>query len=151
MSIESELREELTTAMKAKDRQRLDVIRSVQSEVSAAKTAPGFSGDVDDELFLKVIGTYVKRVGKARDEYAEMGEVAETRLAQADFELAYLQRWLPKTLGEDETKALVESTIAELGVDDAKQAGRVIGTVMKSGAELDGGLVNRLVREALGE
>ncbi|MBT8198526.1 MAG: GatB/YqeY domain-containing protein [Acidimicrobiia bacterium] len=151
MSIETELREELTAAMKAKDRPRLDVIRSVQSEVSAAKTAPGFSGEVDDDLHRAVISTYVKRVGKAREEYAGMGEAAATRLAQAEFEIEYLQRWLPQALGEAETRSLVESTIADLGVDDPKQAGRVIGSIMKSGADLDGGLVNRLVREALGE
>lgn len=150
MSIEQELRAELTEAMKAKDRQRLDVVRSVQSEVAAARTAPGFGGEVDDDLYRSVIATYVKRVTKARDEYAGMGDAAATRLAQADFEVEYLQRWLPQTLDEAATKELVDSTIAELGVDDAKQAGRVIGTLMKSGAELDGALVNRLVREALG-
>ena len=40
--------------------------------------------------------------------------------------------------------------IAELGVEDPKMMGRVMGYIMKSGRELDGGLVNRLVREELG-
>jgi uncharacterized protein YqeY len=43
----------------------------------------------------------------------------------------------------------VERTIAELGADPQIQPGRVIGAVMRSGEDLDGGLVNRLVREAL--
>jgi uncharacterized protein YqeY len=44
----------------------------------------------------------------------------------------------------------VQTTIAELGVDDASQSGQVIGVVMKSGAEVDGATVSRLVREELG-
>ena len=54
-------------------------------------------------------------------------------------------------LGEAETREIVEAAVAELGVDDPKMAGRVVGHVMKSGAEgLDGGLVNRIAREVLG-
>ena len=45
---------------------------------------------------------------------------------------------------------MVKAAMAELGVDDPKQMGRVIGHVMKSRADLDGGLVNKLVREELG-
>ena len=50
MSIKDELQAELRDAMRARDRRRLDVIRSVETEVSRAKAAPGFSGEVDDAL-----------------------------------------------------------------------------------------------------
>jgi uncharacterized protein YqeY len=52
-------------------------------------------------------------------------------------------------LGVDATRVLVEQTITDLGADPEIQPGRVIGAVMRSGENLDGGLVNRLVREAL--
>jgi uncharacterized protein YqeY len=67
------------------------------------------------------------------------------------YEVEYLSRWLPKKLGEDETRALVAEAVAELGVaGDEKAAGRVTGHLMKThGKDLDGGLVNRLVREEL--
>jgi uncharacterized protein YqeY len=45
---------------------------------------------------------------------------------------------------------LVEAAIADLGADDVKMMGRVIGQVMKSGAAVDGGLVSRLAKEELG-
>ncbi len=45
----------------------------------------------------------------------------------------------------------MRAAIAELGAADPKMAGRVIGQVMKAAAgTVDGGLVNRLVREELG-
>jgi uncharacterized protein YqeY len=151
MSIKDELQAELRDAMRARDRRRLDVIRSVETEVSRAKAAPGFSGEVDDALYGDVIAAFVKKMEKARREFEDLGERGREHVAKLDFETDYLSRWLPTALGEEETRALVTAAIAELGVDDPKMAGRVVGHIMKSGAEgLDGGLVNRLVRQALG-
>ncbi len=150
MSIRSELRDELTDAMRARDKARVNVIRQVETEVSVAKSAPGFGGAVDDDLYLRTIASYVKKMDKARQEYEAAGERGRERADQLAFEIDYLSRWLPKTLGETETRDLVTAAIAELGVDDPKAAGRVIGHVMKSADGLDGGLVNRLVREELG-
>lgn len=71
-----------------------------------------------------------------------------TKLA---YEVEYLSKWLPSKLGEGETRSLVAAAVAELGVaGEEKASGRVIGHVMKShGKDLDGALVNRLVREEL--
>ena len=66
------------------------------------------------------------------------------------FEIEYLGRWLPKKLGEDETRQLVRETISEGWAGDPRASGRVTGTLMKSrGADLDGGLVARIVAEEL--
>jgi uncharacterized protein YqeY len=56
-------------------------------------------------------------------------------------------------LDPEATRALVREAIAELGVaGEEKAAGRVTGHLMKGhGEDLDGGLVNRLVREELSE
>ena len=88
---------------------------------------------------------------KARREYEDLGERGADMAAKLAYEVEYLSRWLPSKLGEEETKALVDATIAELGVaGDPKAAGRVIGTLMKAHKdELDGAIANRLVREAL--
>jgi uncharacterized protein YqeY len=150
MSIQSELRDELADAMRTRDKARTNVIRQVETEVSVAKSAPGFSGDVDDDLYVRTIAAYVKKMDKARHEYEAVGDRGRERADQLAFEIDYLARWLPKTLGEGETRAIVRNAIAELGADDPKMAGRVIGHVMKSAEGLDGGLVNRLVREELG-
>lgn len=149
MSIKDELQTELKAAMKARDRRRLDVIRQIETEVSRRTTAPGFSGTVDDELYRSVIAGYVKKMEKARGEYEQMGDRGRDMADKLAFEIEYLGRWLPKKLSEDETRRLVEEAIAELGVDDPKQAGRVIGYLMKTHADLDGATVGRLVRERL--
>lgn len=150
MSIQQELAEELRVAMKARDSATTNVIRQVETEIAVAKAAPGFKGEVDDALYKKTIASYVKKMDKARQEFEALGDRGTDQAAKLAFEVKYLSRWMPKLLGEDETRDIVRTAIAELGVDDPKMVGRVMGHIMKSGAELDGGLVNRLVREELG-
>lgn len=149
MSIRDELRNELTRAMKAQDKPTVNVIRQVESEVSLVRSAPGFSGEVDDEVYEAAIVGYVKKMKRARDEFVQAGDRGAEQAAKLDYEIEYLSRWMPQTAGEEETAAIVASTIAELGVDDPKLAGMVIGRIMKSHEGLDGGLVNRLVRQQL--
>ena len=141
----------LKNAMKARDIARINVIRQVESEVSVAKSAPGFAGPVDDQLYLDTIGSYVRKMDKARREFEAAGERGVANAEKLAWEIGYLARWVPRTLGEEETLRTVRAAIAELKADDPKMAGRVIGHVMKnSGKSLDGALVNRLVHEELG-
>jgi len=151
MTIELRLRDDQKTAMRARDKATLNAIRSVQAEVATAKSAPGFTGEVDDDLFRKTIATYVKRLSKSLTEYRAMGERGEDQVKMLAFEVDYLQRYLPETLDEDATRALIQDVLAGFDTDANPQTGQVIGAVMRSGGNLDGALVNRLVRDALGE
>ncbi|GMQ98679.1 MAG: GatB/YqeY domain-containing protein [Acidimicrobiia bacterium] len=149
MSIESQLKDDQKTAMRARDKATLNAIRSVQAEVATAKSAPGFKGEIDDDLFRKTIATYVKRISKSLDEYKSMGERGEEHVKILSFEVDYLQGYLPKSLDEETTRALIEDVLAGLDSGADPQAGQVIGAVMRSGKDLDGALVNRIVREIL--
>lgn len=151
MSIESELGHELREAMKTGDGRRRDVVRQIRSEVQVAAAGVGFSGEIDDDLYRSVIAAYSKKMAKSRDEYRELGGRGAEMAEKLDFEIGFLSRWLPTKLGEDETARLVDATISELGVaGDPKATGRVIGTMMKAhDGDLDGALVNRIVRERL--
>lgn len=149
MSIKDELAAELKDAMKAKDRDRVDVIRSITAEVNRAVTEPGFKGEADDELYRQVMAAYAKKMSKALEEYEGLGDKGIQGANKLRFEVDYLQRWLPEQASEEETEAIVNAAIAELGVDDLSQFGRVMGHVMKRHDGLDGTLVSRLVREKL--
>jgi hypothetical protein len=151
MTIQQQLTAELRDAMKAKDAPRRDVIRQVQTEAATARSHPDFTGEVDDAFYEKVIASYVKKMDKSREEYTALGERGEEMADKLAFEVEYLSRWLPSKLDEEATRRLVVEAIAELGAaGDEKAAGRVTGHLMKShGQDLDGGLVNRLVREEL--
>ena len=151
MTIEQELRAELKEAMKAGDRPRLDTIRMVNSEILLAKSAPGFDGEVDDDLYVAVMSAQVKKDQKSIEEYSALGERGKPMVVKYQNEVEYLSRWLPGRMSEEDTERLVRATVEELGVaGDPKAAGRVIGQIMKQRKDdVDGGLVNRLVRQVL--
>jgi uncharacterized protein YqeY len=88
---------------------------------------------------------------KSREEYAALGERGEEMADKLAFEVEYLSQWLPTKLDEPQTRRLVAAAVEELGVSgDEKAAGRVTGHLMKNhGEDLDGSLVNRLVRKEL--
>ena len=148
--VAAKLSADRVSAMKRGDRATVNVIRQIETEVSVAKSAPGFSGEIDDDLYRNTIAAYVKKMDKARAEYEALGEAGRDQAAGLAFEIEYLSQFLPEAASEEDTRRLVRQTIAELGIDDPKMKGRAIGAIMQSGAELDGALVARLVDEELG-
>ena len=151
MTIQEQLSAALTDAIKTQDAPRRDVIRQIQTEVATTKSQADFIGEADDAFYQKIIASYVKKMDKSRAEYAGLGERGEAMAEKLAWEVEYLSQWLPTKLGEEDTRQLVIAVIEDLGVaGEEKAAGRITGQLMKShGKDLDGGLVNRLVREAL--
>lgn len=151
MSIKDELAAELKDAMKAGDRRRREVVREIETQISRRRAEPGFGGEVDDDLYLEIMGSFAKKMEKAAGDYEGLGERGVDMAAKLRWEVSYLSRWLPSKLSEEETRTAVKAAITDLGVNDPKMAGKVVGHLMKSmGEDLDGGLVNRVVREELG-
>ena len=151
MSIASDLAAELKDAMLNKDARRRDVIRQVQTEITLARSESGYDESKDDEVVQGVIESYSKRMQKSIAEYEGYGDRGAEMADKLKFEVDYLSRWMPQKLDEAETRSLIEAKIAELGVaGDEKAAGRVTGMIMKEHKDdVDGALVNRLVRELL--
>ena len=100
MTIQEQLGAELKDAMKSKDAPRRDVIRQIQTEIATAATQPG-AGEVDDVFCEKVIGSYVKRMEKARSEYEGMGERGQAMAQKLAFEVQDRSRGRPQKLGEE--------------------------------------------------
>jgi uncharacterized protein YqeY len=150
VSIEQELQGELVKAMKARDGQTLNVVRQILSRVKEMTTAKGFDGEVDDALHLTAIQRYCKQMTKALPDYQAAGERGASMVEQLQYELEYLDRYLPKRMSEEETRTLVADVVASTGATDPSQMGRVMGAIMGQHRDsVDPGLVKRLVDEAL--
>ena len=149
MSIKEELIVELKDAMRSHDRNRLDVVRQINTEIARATSAPGFTGEADDELYRKTISTYVKKMGKALADYESYGERGAAAAAKLRFEVQYLGRWLPKALSTEEVAACVDEAVRETGATSVKALGQVMNYVMKQHPGLDGSVVSGLVRSRL--
>ena len=149
-TLEAQLREQLTAAIKAKDLKTANLIRMINTKVMERRTAKDFSGQVDDALVLDVISAYKKSMEKARAEYANAGERGKEQIAEIDFEVAWCAGLLPKQLSADELRAAVAKAVGELPAKDPKMAGRVIGALKKQfGDRVDVQAAKKLIDEAL--
>jgi len=150
MSIEAQLNDLLKDAMRTKDSRSADCIRMIKTKHMERRTAAGFKGPLDDALWLDVIATYQKQLRKSREEYAAIGARGADAISQIDFEIAFCARFLPKAASDDEVRALVREALVRLGVSDGKQAGRVVGEIMKANkGKLEPAAVKRIVEEEL--
>src|SRR4051794_33255654 len=150
MSIEAQLNDLLKQSMRAKDAQTADCNRMIKTKHMERRTAAGFKGPLDDNLWLEVIGAYQKQLRKSREEYVAVGQRGADALPQIDFEIAFCARFLPKAASDDEVRAVVRETLARLGVLDAKSSGRVVGEIMKANkGKFEPATVKRMVEEEL--
>ena len=132
MGIEQALNDTLRQAIKDQDMPTANVVRMIKSKLTERTTAKGFASAVDDALLLDVIGAYRKQLQKALVEYEKAGDRGAQQAAELRFEIEFCERYLPRTMDETALRALVQERIATLGINDAKQVGRLMGDVMKS-------------------
>ncbi len=150
MSIEAELASRLKEAMRSKNTKELDVLRMVKTMAQARKTAPGFNEKTDDAFFTDVIVSYVKQQKKALVEFQKAGDKGRENAEKIEFEVAYLDPFLPKLKGEDEVRVIVKAAVEQTGAASPKMVGKVIGFVMKDHkGEVDAAMVKRIALEEL--
>ena len=147
MALADDLSTALKEAMKSKDKPKLDAIRQIQTEIAKKKSEKG--EEVNDELVLGVISSYVKKMAKAVDEYNSLGEKGEEMASKIQFEIDFLTTYLPEQLSEEEVEKIVDDVLDELGDVDMSQMGRVIGAVMAKGDGIDGSIVSKIVKGKL--
>ena len=150
MALEESLNETLKRAIKDQDMKTADVVRMLKTRVMERRTAKGFAGTVDDALVLDVIGAYRRQLQKALAEYEKVGERGAAHAESLRFEIGFCERYLPRGLDADALRALVRERLMALGVTDAKQAGRVVGDVMKTHkGQVEAADVKRVAEEFL--
>lgn len=147
MSLETQIPEELKTAMKAKDKVRVNTLRAVLSGIKYLRAEGGHDEISDDDVI-----TIINREVKKRRDSIEMYE-ANNRPELADnekAEVAILMEYLPAQLSEDEIRAIITDTIAEVGATSPSDKGKLMGALMpKVKGKADGKVVNTLVTELL--
>ena len=142
MSVAERVKTDLSSAMKAGDRERVAALRFVLSELQKAAKEGG-----DDET--AVLRRERKRRLDAAEQYRDggRGELAEQEEAEAELIAAYL----PAELADDELERIVAEAVAESGATEAREMGRVMSIAMpRVGGRADGKRVSAKVREALG-
>ena len=139
--ISETLKSEITTAMKAGDKERVSALRLILSELQ--KDAK--EGDGDE---LAVLRRERKRRIEAAEAYREAGrpELADGEEAEA----AIIEQYLPAELSDDQLREIVAAAIAETGAEGPKDTGQVMKAAMaKVAGQADGKRVSTIAQEAL--
>ena len=140
---------DITDAMKAKDKVRLETLRNIKKVFLEAKTAPGANDTLTDDAAMKIMQKLVKQGKDSATLYNEQGraDLAEAELAQ----VAVIETYLPKQMSAEELEAALKAIIAEVGAEGPKDMGKVMGTATKKLAGLaEGRAISAKVKELLG-
>ncbi len=140
------LRNDLTTAMKARDAVTMRVLRMVLADAHDRKIAAG--EDLNDDELIEVL----QRCVKQRQEAAELFEKGgrQDRADDERAEIEVLRGYLPEQLDGDELAAAVDHVIADIGAASPSDMGRVMGELMsRHKGRLDGKAANAVVRDKL--
>ena len=135
------VKSDLTTALKAGEKDRVAALRLVLSELQKAAKDGG-----DDELVV------LRRERKRRLESATaFREAGRTELAdQEEQEAALIEAYLPAQLSDEELAAIVADAVTEAGASSPKDMGMVMKAAMpRIDGRADGKRVSAAVREAL--
>lgn len=148
MTLFDKISEDIKTAMKARDKVRLEALRGIKKEFLEAKTAPGAGGELSDDNAMKILVKLAKQRRESAAIYAENNrpELAENELA----EMAVIEEYLPKKLSAEELDAELRAIIAETGASAPSDMGKVMGVATKKLAgRADGREISARVRELL--
>jgi uncharacterized protein YqeY len=151
MSLKDRITEDIKTAMKAKDKVRLETVRSIkklllEKEVSVR---PQGQETLTEEQELEVLTQLAKQ---RRDAIAQYQEVGRPDRAEAEAqELAIIEEYLPQQLSDDEVGQVLDEIIAESGAQSMKDLGKVMGPAMQRlKGQADGKKIQTMVRAKLG-
>lgn len=137
---------DMKTAMKARQTDRLTVIRSMRSAVRQAEIDG--KTDLDDDGVISIISKELKMRQESLTEFKKGGR--DDLVAKTEEEIAVIMPYLPKQLSEDEIRALVKDAVEKTGASTARDIGKVMKMIMPEvKGKADGRLVNNVVREML--
>ena len=148
MALFDQISEDIKSAMKARDKVRLETLRNIKKVFLEAKTAPGANDTLADADALKIISKLAKQGRETATTYAQAGrqDLADAELAQVEV----LESYLPKQLSHEEIEAEVKKIIAEVGATSMKEMGKVMGTASKLLAgKADGRVISEIVKKLL--
>jgi uncharacterized protein len=146
MSLKDQITEDMKTAMRAKDSERLGTIRLL---LSACKQK-----EVDERITLDdvaVIAIVDKLIKQRKDSITAFTQAARLDLADKEAaELKVLEAYLPARLSAEEVAAEVKAIVAGLGASGPGDMGKVMGAVKaRLAGKADMGQVSAAVKAAL--
>ena len=149
MSLKDKIVADMTSAMKAKDANRLGTLRMVKAALMNEENKRGIGTVLTDEEITKILNTLVKQ---RKDSFEQFSANGRTELAEKErAELVVLEEYLPQSASAEEITNAVVEAISETGASSIKDMGTVMKATMAklAGKTVDGKLVSETVKANL--
>ncbi len=151
MSLKDTIENEYKTALKSKDKNKISTYRLILSSIKDLdilnRSGPN-KKDTDDEDIKKLLKKMVKQRAESIDIYKKNNRNDLLEIEQNEYDI--LTRFLPKQLGEEETKKICADLIAKLGANSIKDMGKVMGELKKTHSdEIDFAKAGPMIKDLL--
>jgi len=146
MTLKEQITEDMKSAMRAKETERLGTIRLLLAAIKQREVDERIT--VDDAGIIAIVEKLIKQ---RKDSIEQFQKAGRTDLVdQESKELGILQAYMPAQLSEAEVQAAIQKTISSLGAAGPQDMGKVIGALKAQLAgKADMGMVSGLVKAAL--
>ena len=146
MSLKNKIVEDMKSAMKAGEKDRLKVVRLIMAAIKQVEVDT--REDLDDAGVLSVLDKMVKQRRDSVEQFEKGNREDLAAIERAEIDV--LQAYLPEQLSADEIAALVDDVIAATGAEGIRDMGKVMGQIKaKAAGRADMGAVSATVKERL--
>jgi uncharacterized protein YqeY len=146
VTLKERLTEDMKSAMKGAEKQRLSTIRMAQAAIKQREVDERIA--LDDAQVLAVLEKMIKQRKESIVQFEQGGRADLATQERAEIEL--LQTYMPAQLSPAELDTLIRDAIAASGAVSVKEMGKVMGIVMgKAKGQVDGGVVQEKVKARL--
>ena len=140
------LLDNIKVSMKARELERVKVLRNVQAVVKQIEIDRRI--ELDDAQVLEVLQKQLKQRQESLTIFTENNR--DDLATKEQFEIDIINEFMPKQMDDDEVSALVNSEIAEQGATSMRDMGSVMGVLKnKTAGRADPALISKLVKDAL--
>ena len=151
MPLKDTIENEYKTALKLKDKNKISTYRLILSSIKDLdiinRSGPN-KKDTDDEDIKKLLKKMVKQRAESIDIYKKNNRNDLLEVEQNEYDI--LTGFLPKQLGEEETKKICADLIAKLGANSIKDMGKVMGELKKTHSdEIDFAKAGPMIKDLL--
>ena len=151
MSLKDTIENEYKTALKSKDKNKISTYRLILSSIKDLdiinRSGPN-KKDTDDEDIKKLLKKMVRQRAESIDIYKKNNRNDLLEVEQNEYDI--LTGFLPKQLGEEETKKICADLIARLGANSIKDMGKVMGELKKTHSdEIDFAKAGPMIKDLL--
>ena len=151
MPLKDTIENEYKTALKSKDKNKISTYRLILSSIKdldiVNRSGPN-KKDTDDEDIKKLLKKMVKQRAESIDIYKKNNRTDLLEVEQNEYDI--LTGFLPKQLGEEETKKICADLIAKVGANSIKDMGIVMGELKKAHSdEIDFAKAGPMIKDLL--